>query len=165
MEDYNIEKKNSINVDALSLQVDTIEILWALFEKIANYWNSNDDVEAMKSSFLIFISNRISIDLNYASYYSNTPKVITELTKEYKDDEVKALEFLLTNSFINISLPTTPISQTRQYVTNEFITLYLSLGGFKTFGSNKNYPGFFGGANTEDYIPYRIYEQIKESKQ
>lgn len=156
MSNYNIESKNSLRTNISNLNDEAIECLWGLFKSISKYWEFDGEIETLKSNFLIFISNRIEIDLNYISYYLNANDVINELKKEYGKEE--AYKFLMTNSYINISLPTTPISQTRQFVSNEFIGLYLSLGGFKSFGSIINYPGYFGGANTEEFTPYRKYK-------
>lgn len=104
----------------------------------------------MKSNLIVLLSNRIEIDYNYLAEYSNTINVIEEPTNELgdKDTYIK----LLTDPSANISPPTNRLSRARQLVSNEFISLCLSLGGFKHFGSKLNYQGYFGGANTEKVI-------------
>jgi hypothetical protein len=153
MKKYNIDAKFMINNSLQELNEDAIEKLWKLFQSIAKFWGTEENIDKMKSNFIVFLSNRIEIDYNYLVEYTNAILVIDELKEELgeKDAFIK----LLTDPQANIAPPTTKLARARQLVSNEFISLYLSLGGFKHFGSNLNYPGYFGGTNKKETTPYR----------
>lgn len=159
MAKYNIDAKYMVANSLNELNEDAIEKLWKLFQSIEKFWGSDENIDRMKSNFIVFLSNRIEIDFNYLAEYSNAINVIEELTNELGDKD--AYIKLLTDPSANISPPTTRLARARQLVSNEFISLYLSLGGFKHFGSKLNYQGYFGGTNTEKVIPYRTNNDIK----
>lgn len=135
----------------LELTENLTDDLWKIFLKIAEYWPSEDvNVSQMKSRFRIFISNRIMADSKYLFEYINALKLVRP--NEQQTDPYRNLFF---NPAANVFPPNTPVARARQYVSNEFIKLYLSLGGFKAFDKSlKNYPGFIAGTNTEASTPY-----------
>lgn len=159
MAKYNIDAKYIIGNSLNELNEDAIEKLWKLFQSIEEFWGIDENIDHMKSNFIIFLSNRIEIDFNYLAEYINAINVIEELKNELGSSN--AYIKLLTDPAANISPPTTRLARARQLVSNEFISLYLSLGGFKHFGSNLNYPGFFGGANKKEITPYRTNKDKK----
>lgn len=159
MAKYNIDAKYMVANSLNELNEDAIEKLWKLFKSIDKFWGSDKNIDRMKSNFIVFLSNRIEIDYNYLAEYSNAIQVIEELISELGNEE--AYIKLLTDPAANISPPTTRLARARQLVSNEFISLYLSLGGFKHFGSKLNYQGYFGGTNREKVIPYRTNNDTK----
>lgn len=159
MATYNIDAKYLITNSLNELNTDAIEQLWQLFVSIENYWGMGENIDHMRSNFIIFLSNRIEIDFNYLAEYTNAINVIEELKSELGSPT--AYVKLLTDPAANIAPPTTRLARARQLVSNEFIILYLSLGGFKHFGSILNFPGYFGGTNKKEITPYRTNNDDK----
>lgn len=131
-----------------------VDRLWSLFVAICSRWGQVENAPQMRSNFLVFIANRIKLDVGYLHEYENAAAVLDELVAELGD--AQAHEKLLTDPMANIAPPTTRLARARQHVSNEFIALYLALGGFKTFGA-ANYLGYIGGANVPGQLPYRPY--------
>jgi hypothetical protein len=131
-----------------------IDRLWGLFVAICGRWGEAEDAAPMRSNFLVFIANRIKLDICYLHEYENAAAVLDELIAEH--GQSKAHERLLTDPLANIAPPTTRLARARQRVSNEFISLQLALGGFKAFGA-ANYIGYIGGANIAGRVPYRAY--------
>lgn len=161
-DNYNIEAKYYVNEYYRQLDDHLIDKLWCLFEKICGYWKLTDDTSLWKSSFLVFISNRIETDLRYLAEYVNFGEVMDELKGELGEDP--AYVRLFTDKLATIIPATTKLARARQLVSNEFIALALSLGGFRTFGRDDipdgmplNYQGYIGGMNREGNITYRTY--------
>jgi len=103
--------------------------------------------------------NRIKIDLNYYADYKVATNVLIELSQKY--GEKKGYIKLLTDPTAAIAPPTTKMARARQKVSNEFIILAISLGGFRSFGP-KNAIGHIGNANIKHQFPYRVYKDEKD---
>ena len=101
------------------------------------------------------MQNRIKMNRTYYSDYKLTVNVLRELIQKFgkKQGFIK----LLTNPAANIAPPRTKIARARQKVSNEFIVLAMSIGGFKSFGA-KNAIGHIGNANIKNKPPYRVYK-------
>lgn len=160
MNRYNLEAKYFGNQDSFKPDEATLNVLWTLFCQICKFWKTSDSPERMKSDFVVFVSNRIEIDSNYAIEYKNYLTVIEDLITEHGNEV--AFKKLFTDPQANITPPITNLARAKQYVVNEFISLNLALGSFKTFGDPSvangipiNYPGFIGGMNKKDKPPYR----------
>jgi hypothetical protein len=154
---YNLEARFPVADENSIIKENLSESMWNLFVAIGKFWAEEIDVSFMKSNFLVFLSNRVEVDPNYRSEYKNAREVINELITEVGENE--GYKKLLTDVAANIAPPTTRLARARQLVSNEFIILFLALGGFKKFGDGAlNYPGYFGGANFENLPPYRTYE-------
>lgn len=125
--------------------------LWRLFSAIVRRW-SDIDPTTMKSNWLVFLGNRIRVDASYAGEYAAAAQLLDEMAAAMGEEA--AYEKLLTDAQANVAPPATPLARARQRVSNEFITLFLALGGFKAYGA-VNYLGYIGGANIEGQIPYR----------
>lgn len=136
----------------LFLTKEIIATLWQLFINIGKYWQNMTEEESKElyHKWRIFIYNRIHFNPDYIAEYENAANVIDSLGD-------KAFEIIFTDPAANIAPPTTKLARTRQLISNEFIALQLSLGGFKSFGA-KNYNGYFGGINKKGFPPYRITE-------
>lgn len=128
--------------------------MWRLFQAIGRFWGSTEDIETYRSRFHGFLLNRIALNPLYKYFYLSAQEVMADLVVRYGQEEA-AYRFLLTDGDANQPPPETPIQSARQRVANEFISIYLALGGFKNFGAI-NYPGYFGGANIPgEKAPYR----------
>ncbi|WP_016957353.1 hypothetical protein [Catenovulum agarivorans] len=153
---YDVETSYPYLDDDLQIDQRTFEAMWRLFCQIKDYWQLSVPETGVKSQLLVFMQNRIKIDLNYYADYKNAAKVIRELT--YQLGEQAAYEKLFTDPSANLQPPTTHLARARQRVSNEFITLALAVGGFKTFGA-KNALGFISGGNIKGQTPYRTIEE------
>ena len=154
MSKYNLASRHFAAHEQIALDAKTVDGLWNLFLAICRHWANVSDPSTMKTRFLAFLSNRIEINANYATEYQRALEVIAELTQERGEQEAYA--FLLTNPEANNPPPQTPLQRARQLVANEFITLQISLGGFKDFTGAINYPGYIAGVNGSGPAPYRI---------
>lgn len=160
MAKYSLNAKYLILENLRRLDDSLVEKLWQLFIQISQFWQTVNQPDSMKSDFLIFISNRIEIDVRYLAEYVNYGEVIDELIQELGEEA--AFERLFTDAQANITPAYSNLARAKQLVVNELIALNLSLGGFATFGDPSvsdgiplNYPGFIGGMNRPDHTPYR----------
>jgi hypothetical protein len=159
MKKYNQETQhNPYGNEHIEVENEVQESMWNLFKAIGKFWTEKESPESMKSGLVAFMRNRISLNATYRDYYRNAQEVIDELIAEYRSKD-KAYEFLFTYPGANIQPPGNKLAYTRQMVSNEFITLYLALGGFKHFGGALNYQSYFGGANIPGDPPYRTYKK------
>jgi hypothetical protein len=155
---YSIETPYPYLDDSLDIDQSTFASMWALFEKILQHWQLMEPCAGQQSQLLVFMQNRMRVDLNYYADYKNAASVIDELIQEFGDEQ--AYITLLTDAAANIAPPETRIARARQKVSNEFISLALAMGGFRRFGA-KNVPGFIGGANIAGETPYRTYIEAR----
>ncbi|MDG1332819.1 MAG: hypothetical protein P8P74_10835 [Crocinitomicaceae bacterium] len=130
--------------------------MWELFVQIGKFWGKTEVVEDLRTDLLVFMNNRIAMDPSYLYDYKNASEVIKELI--YEMGEEKGYESLFTDKSILDDPPTTLKARARQKVSNEFIVLYLSLGGFKDYGA-ENSLGYIGGANIKGKTPYRTIDK------
>ena len=157
MATYNLEARYLLQHDLRALDDLLIDRLWEIFIEIGRFWAPSVATAPMKSNFLVFISNRIEIDYNYVADYRSAVEVMIELVKTHGRDE--GVKRLLTDAAGTVFPPLTRLARSRQFVVNEFIHLFLALGGFKDFGSPVNYPGYIGGTNRPGHTPYRTYQK------
>jgi hypothetical protein len=155
MPKYDLASKQFAGLEEESLDVDTVESMWQLFDAICARWHNVAEPLTLKTRFLGFLSNRIELHPEYVSHYRTAAAVLNELRGVHGE---ALYEFLFTNPEANNAPPQTPLQITRQLVSNEFIALQLSLGGFKEFTGAINYPGYIAGWNGDGPAPYRIYE-------
>lgn len=128
MPKYDMPSKHFAGFAEEQLDAETVESMWQLFIAICVRWQNVAEPLTMKTRFLGFLSNRIELHPEYVSHYRTAAAVITELREVHGEG---AYEFLFTNPEANSTPPQTPRQITRQLVSNEFIALQLSLGGFK----------------------------------
>ncbi len=120
--------------------------LWSLFGHIVRRW-SDADPQTMRSNWLVFIANRQRVDAAYATWFAQAASMLDERVAAL--GEAAAIEELLG--------PKAESAQTGWALTlvrDEFIALFLSLGGFKAYGA-LNYRGYIAGANVPGETPYR----------
>ncbi|GLR71130.1 hypothetical protein [Agaribacter marinus] len=153
-ETYDIETPYPYIEESLNLDADTFETMWQLLSCIFDYWELAMPTSGAKSQLLVFMQNRMKINLNYYAEYKNAACVIHELNQKF--GKHNGTIHLLTSPEAAIKPANTRLARARQMVSNEFITLALSIGGFKSFGA-KNALGYINGGNVEGKAPYRIF--------
>lgn len=157
MPKYDLSEKAFAALHEGELEPETVEKLWQLFRKICERWGNVPEPETMKTRFLRFLSNRIKMNKAYVTHYRTAVRVIDELKQKLGVDG--AYEHLFTHPESNNPPHDSLLQQTRQLVSNEFISLQLSLGGFKAFTGAINYPGYIAGWNGDGPPPYRTPSQ------
>ncbi len=136
---------------------DIFDAMWKVFLAIGKKWGELPEQERHRTQLYNFMANRIKLNPLHASYYEVAKELIEEFTKQDGHDAPYAM--LLDLEWPNDeNPPTTPLAVARQMVSNEFISLYLTLGGFKAYGA-KNYLGYIGGPYKEGApVPYRTLD-------
>ncbi|WKV52474.1 MULTISPECIES: hypothetical protein [Dickeya] len=151
-----INTQHYLSAQLAPLGTTTLDAMWQLFVHIGKFWRNLDDSPTYQPLLYSFMANRIDIDPLYQQYYATAQTVIAQLIQEHGQES--AYTFLFTDASANQPPALTPLTITRQKVSNEFVALQLSLGGFKSFGGALNYPGYFGGANVPGApAPYRSF--------
>ncbi len=158
MSKYDLPSKTFAGLEEKGLDAETIDGLWELFLAICGRWQNTRDPLSMRSRLLGFLSNRIELHPEYVSHYRSALTAIADLRREHGE---RAYEELFTSAKASNAPPQTPLQIARQLVSNEFIALQLSLGGFKEFTGAINYPGYIAGWNGDGPAPYRVYEPKK----
>lgn len=149
---YNRKAYHAAKSEDLIVPNDLFEEMWKLFVQIGKFWDNLEEKDSYKTDLLAFMNNRISVDPSYIYDYRNAAEVIKELIYEHGDP--KGYEVLFTDKSAIDDPPSTLLARARQKVSNEFIVLNLSLGGFK-FGGATNSLGYISGANIPGKPPYR----------
>ena len=157
---YNLELRSVSDTDDHLLPDPVWEAMWELYVEIGKFWKNVKDPEPMRPSLKVFIENRIELFPWYQLEYENAAAVIALLKRE--KGKRKAYKFLFTDPQANMTPPLTPLQRARQFVSNEFVALQLSLGGFKVWGA-VNFPSYFGGPNIPgQHPPYRTPKDVEE---
>jgi len=158
---YEKQALHPLSDTLVSLDPEVYGSMFNLFEQIGIFWGNMTDATPCKSLLYTFMDGRMRLYPIYRVYYIQSGKILDALIKEMGNE--KAYRFLFTDKKINQKPIETPLALVRQKVSNEFISLQLSLGGFKKFGAD-NYLGYIGGAYIPgEKPPYRIAkEQIHE---
>ncbi|MBX5164531.1 MULTISPECIES: hypothetical protein [unclassified Rhizobium] len=133
----------------------TVETLWTIFVAIGERWTLGDDPSTYRLRFETFLENRINVSPIYRDYYAKGAVYFDELVSDL--GQAAALDRLFGQKprVVQSGIPATRLEAIQRFVANEFISLRLALGGFKSFGAI-NYRGYFGGANIEgEPTPYR----------
>lgn len=123
--------------------------LWSLFSHIVKRW-SDADPSAMRSNWLVFIANRQRVDGAWAGWYAEAAALLDQRVAQM--GEAAAYEQLLNTP--RVAGQPTDLPWPLARVADEFITLFLALGGFKAYGA-VNYLGYIAGANVPGQTPYR----------
>jgi len=126
--------------------------LWALFFYIGHAWVNEEDTNAYKGQWSEFINLKTSSEPSYVGEYLNASHVLQELIGLYGRDEAMFKLFFENN--IPESDNESRLSHLKKFVVDEFIRVYLTVGGFKTFGA-RNYNSFVGGPRGNNPPPYR----------
>lgn len=156
---------------------DDLKILWQLFVAIATAWGSggrrghesngqasnghtspesisasgSPDPLALRSQWLEFIEVRTRIAPSYGGEYRSAVLVLEELSRVHGPAVWDELLFGASRS----APPTSRLGHLRRYVVEEFIKVWLAVGGFKAFGAG-NFNGYVSGSRFAVQSPYRL---------
>ncbi len=147
-----ISENTDIDLPSTTIDKEVLEVLWNLFQAIGMTWTENIETETMKYQFENFIEFRISIAQKYGDKYLNASIVLGELFKIYGKEETYYR--LLLNGDLNQFEDDNRLADVKTYVVDEFIKVFLTLGGFKYYGA-RNYNSFMGGVRGSMPPPYR----------
>lgn len=151
--------KHALSDSAPQIAPPVFDSMWKLFVAIGEFWGQLPAPENHRTQLYSFMINRIKLYPIYQSYYVAAKQVMDELVAQYGDQEAY-IQLFTSVSANSEAPPSTPLALTRQMVSNEFISLYLALGGFKPFGA-KNYLGYIGGPYMPGApVPYRVAGEL-----
>ncbi|MCD0460684.1 hypothetical protein [Roseiconus lacunae] len=137
------------------LSSNELDELWKLFNAIHVTWGSDTAcrVEDMASRWREFIELKVSESPSYLMRYAAACDLLTDLRASHGDGLYQYL--LVDGELHRESNP--ELVDLKRYVIDEFIRVYISSGGFRSFGG-KNYSGFVSGSRFRSQRPYRTYE-------
>ena len=137
------------------LSSTNIDELWKLFIAIHVNWGSDTAcrVEDMSSRWREFIELKVTATPSYLRRYTEACDLIADLRAVHND---RLYQFLLIDGELHRESDPRLVDLKR-YVIDEFIRVYVSSGGFRSFGG-KNYAGFISGSRFRSQRPYRAYE-------
>lgn len=117
--------------------------LWRLFQQIGRAWDcaKHDSLE-VRSSWLEFVEAKSTVSPSYTGEYSNAVLVCAELEEVHGGEAYDRLFF---GNGIPPGPPMTRLAHTKRFVADEFMSVQIAAGGFKSFG-DLNYKGFVGGS-------------------
>ena len=127
--------------------------LWGLFEGIAQTWGRPSTDAAghhppraidMHSSWTDFVEARITTQPSYVGEYSNGVEVIADLRRIDPDGWLQRLLFAVVPG-----PPADRLQHTKRWVVDEFITVWVVAGGFRTF-AGRNHNGYLGGSRFDE---------------
>lgn len=148
---YQRKVADPLSFAAAAIGNDIAPALWLLFVAIGDHWKLGDDPEPYRSRLATFMDNRIAINPLYRGYYDAAAATIADLVAT--NGPTGAFEILFATK-TSSGVPASPIEVAKRFVVNEFITMRLAFGGFKSFGA-RNYNGYIGGTNDPTDCPYR----------
>ncbi len=137
-------------------QLSTTEFneLWDLFTAIHDVWGSDEcRAEDMASRWREFVEVKVNDSPSYLSHYRHACELLDELRDVHGED---LYPFLLVDHQIDRDSDK-ELVRIKRFVIDEFIRVYVSSGGFRSFGS-RNYGGFVSGSRFRSQRPYRTYE-------
>lgn len=139
-----------------SLTGNEMESLWELFSAIHRSWGSEAcRPEDMASQWREFVQLKVSNSPSYLEHYRQACKHLDELRQKHGD---RLYQYLLLEGELH-RLMNSRFAALKRYVVDEFIRVYVSLGGFRSFGG-KNYSGYVAGSRYRSQRPYRTYEDV-----
>lgn len=131
-----------------------MEELWKLFREIHEAWGSEAcRSEDMASQWQEFIQLKVSESTSYLEHYRLACELLSELRQTHGD---RLYQYIFFDGELHRH-PDARLVAFKRYVVDEFIRVYVSLGGFRSFGG-KNYTGFVSGSRYRSQRPYRSYE-------
>jgi len=134
---------------------EAIETLWVIFDAIGEHWSLGDPPARYRLRFETFLENRINLNPFYEGYYLDGADYFEGLLKEIGRSAALERLFEQKPRVVQAGIPATRLEAVQWFVVNEFISLRLALGGFKSFGAI-NYRAYFDGAKIEgEPTPYR----------
>ena len=137
--------------DPVALNADEVGRLWELFDHIGRTWGARDDDPLyQRSQWLEFLQVRTEHAPSYVAEYRNAIQVLDELRRVEGDEMWQKLLFAHGTS----GPPITRLGHLRVFVVEEFIQVWLTSGGFKSYGAG-NYNSYISGSRFAVRAPYR----------
>ena len=138
----------------MQLSETEVDELWKLFSAIHTAWGGDEcRVEDMASRWREFVDVKVDQSPSYLPYYQQAVKTLKELRRAHGDDLYQYIFFgaqqhrETDKHFVEL----------KRHIVDEFIRVYVSSGGFRSYGS-RNYGGFVFGSRFRSQRPYRTYE-------
>jgi hypothetical protein len=142
------------NDESQALSAQEMGELWTLFGEIHEAWGSvASRPDDMASNWREFIQLKVSGLPSYLHHYRLACELLSELRQTHGD---RLYQYLFFDGELHRH-PDTRLASLKRYVIDEFIRVYVSSGGFRSFGG-KNYTGFVSGSRYRAQRPYRSYE-------
>ncbi|WP_145418508.1 hypothetical protein [Planctomycetes bacterium K23_9] len=136
------------------MKSEEMDELWELFNAIHRIWGSEAcRIEDMASRWREFVLLKLSESPSYVEHYQDGCKLLSELRDQYGKN---LYQYLLLDGQLHRQT-NSRIADLKRFVIDEFIRVYVSSGGFRSFGG-KNYTGFVSGSRFRSQRPYRTYE-------
>lgn len=142
-----------------NLTAGQIEELWEVFVHIGNTWGTPEEEPLyQRSQWLEFLKVKTEQEPSYLAEYRSGLDVLGELERLYGDGRWQKLFFEhgVTGS------PTTRLAHLRVFVVDEFIKVWLTSGGFKSYGAG-NYNSYISGSRFAVRPAYRRPGQDKQA--
>lgn len=147
------EKQLSLR-ESQTLADDEMEELWKLFREIHEAWGSvASRPDDMASQWQEFIQLKVSESPSYLEQYRHACELLSELRQTHGD---RLYQYLFFDGELHRHRDSR-LASLKRYVIDEFIRVYVSSSGFRSFGG-KNYTGFVSGSRYRSQRPYRSYE-------
>ena len=147
---FRMNVNHSKGDERYAISDDLFESMYEILQQIGVFWENTPEGNDMRTDLYTFMMNRIRLNGCYLEEYKNAQRVLDEFKELYPSVE-KAYAAFFTDPG-GLENPDTPLAKARQKVSNEFIALQMSLGGFKAFGA-ENYPSYIAGAYIEGQVP------------
>jgi hypothetical protein len=133
------------------LEAAEIEGLWEVFVHIGRTWGAEGaDPLYQRSQWLEFLQVKTQQAPSYLQEYRSGLEVLAELYRLHGEEMWQKLFF----DHGTTSPPTTRLAHLRTFVVEEFIKVWLTSGGFKTYGAG-NYNSYVSGSRFAVRLPYR----------
>src|SRR5262249_31843329 len=131
---------------------------WEVFVHIGRTWGDpGDDPRYQRSQWLEFILVKTEQEPSYLGEYQNALRVLAELREVYQEKTWMKLFF----EHGTQDRPTTRLGHLRVFVVGEFIKVWLTSGGFKTYGAG-NYNSYVSGSRFAVHPPYRLVPEMPQ---
>ncbi len=133
-----------------TLSANELQQLWRVFAAIARTWGAEgDNPDYQYSQWREFVTIRTTTEPSYLAEYRAGLEVLAELVQFYGESLWHPL------FFAHAAEPGTRLAHFRQYVVEEFMQVWLTAGGFKTYGAG-NYNSYVSGSRFAVTPPYRF---------
>jgi hypothetical protein len=134
------------------LQQAELDKLWEVFVRIGKTWGAaGDDPLYQRSQWLEFIAARCKEEPSYLAEYRSGLGVLAELKATHGDGVWDVLFF---NHGVTPGPPATRLGHLRVFVVEEFIKVWLTTGGFRSYGAG-NYNSYVSGSRFAVLPAYR----------
>lgn len=141
------------------LAAGQVEGLWEVFVHIGKTWGAPEEEPLyQRSQWLEFLNVKTEQEPSYLAEYRSGLEVLNELERLHGEGRWQKLFF----EHGVTGPPTTRLAHLRVFVVEEFIKVWLTSGGFKSYGAG-NYNSYISGSRSAVRPPYRRLAQDKQA--